>query len=67
MHIILNKKEVLPTLYINQRNYLLNQLIMNNFVMNGVEIDSFSTTTNLFQMRLFKNFIGKFYSTLILT
>ena len=39
---------------------------MNNFVLNGVQIDSFSTNTNLFQIKLFKGFIGKFYATLIM-
>ena len=40
---------------------------MNNFVMNGVEIDSFSINSNLFKMKIFKGIFGKFYATLILT
>lgn len=40
---------------------------MNNFVINGVEVDSFSTSSSLFQIKLFKSFYGKLYSTLIMT
>lgn len=40
---------------------------MNNFVMNGVELDSFQINKNEFNIKIFKGFYGKFYSMLILT
>lgn len=43
------------------------QLIMNNFAMNGVEIDSLSVNSKPFQINLFKRFHGKFFAALILT
>ena len=40
---------------------------MNNFVMNGVEIDSINFNSHEFTISMFKNFHGKFYSAMILT
>lgn len=40
---------------------------MNNFALNGVEIDSFATNASLFRMKLFKSFHGKFYTCLIMS
>lgn len=40
---------------------------MNNFVLNGVELDSFQINKYDFHMKMFKGFYGKFYSALVLT
>ncbi len=40
---------------------------MNNFVLNGVEIDSFPINNNTFKISFFKHFYGKFYSLLLLS
>jgi hypothetical protein len=40
---------------------------MNNFQVNGIEIDSFPLNNAAFKITLFKAFHGKFYASLILT
>ena len=40
---------------------------MNNFVINGVEIDSINFNNHEFNISMFKKFVGTFYSSMILT
>lgn len=47
--------------------FSLPQVQMNNFVINGVEIDSFNINAPDFKISMFQNFHGRFYSALALT
>ena len=65
-HRFLNKKEVLSAYFFNKCTHFSTQVIMNNFMMTNIEVDSINFSMNDFKITLFKNYFGKVYSALVL-